>query len=309
MMQKSSHFTQYGLYGEGNSAISPEFFHIEPISARSSRYEWSIAPHTHPGIFQLLLLEKGAGELAADGHVIKLSPTSLVAIPSGAIHAFDFDTDAEGWVLSVAIELLDQLRLARRQNRHSLQAGPATAVSLVPDARIRWLFKEIAADFADEYLAEVPEPTLALLTALLVSAEAALTSAPRTIANASTGAARKERLVQRFRKLIEEHYREDWPVTRYAEALGASPSTLTRACRDTVKIAPGDMVLDRKLLEAMRALTYTASSIGHISEDLGFQDPAYFARFFKTRTGFTARQFREEQIWLNRLKADPRSDS
>jgi AraC family transcriptional regulator, transcriptional activator of pobA len=62
--------------------------------------------------------------------------------------------------------------------------------------------------------------------------------------------------------------------------------------------APGEVVQQRLLLEAMRLLTYTASSIGQIAATLGFADPAYFARFFKARTGHTASSFRESRAWV-----------
>jgi AraC family transcriptional activator of pobA len=57
-------------------------------------------------------------------------------------------------------------------------------------------------------------------------------------------------------------------------------------------------VLDRRLREAKRALSYTDSSIGRIADDLGFSDTAYFARVFKTHTGVTASAFRKERIWV-----------
>ena len=56
--------------------------------------------------------------------------------------------------------------------------------------------------------------------------------------------------------------------------------------------APGDIILDRLLLEAMRYLRHTAASAKQISDQLGFADPAYFARFFKARSGMTTREFR-----------------
>jgi AraC family transcriptional activator of pobA len=52
------------------------------------------------------------------------------------------------------------------------------------------------------------------------------------------------------------------------------------------------LVHDRLLLEARRYLRHTGASSRQISERLGFADPAYFARFFKARTGQTASAWR-----------------
>ena len=48
------------------------------------------------------------------------------------------------------------------------------------------------------------------------------------------------------------------------------------------------------LLEAQRNLHYTEATAAQIGLDLGFQDPAYFSRFFKRLTGVTPRRYRRD---------------
>jgi AraC family transcriptional activator of pobA len=48
----------------------------------------------------------------------------------------------------------------------------------------------------------------------------------------------------------------------------------------------------RLLIEAERQLRYTSLSIAQIAYHLGFQDPAYFSRFFTIRMRLSPRQFR-----------------
>ena len=64
MAHRSQPIAEFALYGEAARTIAPEFVHVEPISDRSSLYEWTISPHSHPGIFQLLLVTEGQGALA-----------------------------------------------------------------------------------------------------------------------------------------------------------------------------------------------------------------------------------------------------
>jgi AraC family transcriptional activator of pobA len=52
------------------------------------------------------------------------------------------------------------------------------------------------------------------------------------------------------------------------------------------------MVHARILLEAKRQLCYTSNSVSEIAYALGFDDPAYFTRFFSQRTGTSPRTFR-----------------
>jgi AraC family transcriptional activator of pobA len=52
------------------------------------------------------------------------------------------------------------------------------------------------------------------------------------------------------------------------------------------------LVHARILLEAKRQLRYTDVSVSEIGYALGFDDPAYFTRFFSQRTGTSPRAFR-----------------
>ena len=301
-MDSPATFRRYALYGEDNGAIAPEFVHIEAISARATRYAGTIAPHTHPGIFQLLLLERGAGTLTGDGVLRELAPAALAVLPCGSIHAFGFVPGTEGWVLSIATDLLGALQVSGQSRNHLAVLGQATALRIDPDTaparRLGWLFREIAGDLAAGQGGRPPALLLATLALLLTQVDDLLASEAQPAAAPGQAPDRGEQLVRRFRALVDQHYRAGWPVARYAAALGTTTPTLTRACRRSLGRAPGEVVLDRVLLEAMRALTYSSSVVSEIAHDLGFADPAYFARFFRQRTGATASRFRRERLWL-----------
>jgi len=50
------------------------------------------------------------------------------------------------------------------------------------------------------------------------------------------------------------------------------------------------------VLEAKRNLSFSKKSIKEISYELGFEDPAYFSRFFKNHTGAGPQEFRGTAI-------------
>lgn len=296
-MDSHAEIGRFALYGETGGTIAPEFVHIEPISARSSLYEWTISAHAHPGIHQLLLVERGGGVLHTDGHQAPLGLPALVAVPSGCVHAFAFARGAEGWVLSLAVDLLHDPRIAAPGGLAMFGRAAAMA-RLAPDkaARLSALLGWLADDLATGGVASLPNPLAAQVALILVSADAAL----GTTAPSSASASRRAGLADAFRRLVDQHFRDGWGVDRYAAHLGTTGPTLTRACRAELGRAPAELVGDRQLLEAMRYLTYSAASVQQIAGNLGFADPAYFARFFKRRTGMTASHFRESGAWLAR---------
>ena len=53
------------------------------------------------------------------------------------------------------------------------------------------------------------------------------------------------------------------------------------------------------MTEAKRCLIYTAMSVAEIGYALGFDDPAYFSRFFSKRTGLPPGRLRPERLGAN----------
>ena len=70
--------------------------------------------------------------------------------------------------------------------------------------------------------------------------------------SSANGAARRSRdtLVQRYRALVELHFREHRPLGFYAEALGVTADHLSRVCRATTAPVALELLHARVLLEA-----------------------------------------------------------
>ena len=51
-------------------------------------------------------------------------------------------------------------------------------------------------------------------------------------------------------------------------------------------------------LEAKRMLVYTSMTISNVADALGFNDPAYFTRFFSRLAGVSPREFRQRAASL-----------
>jgi len=295
-MSEQSGLARFGLYGEGADNPAPEFLHLESISSRSALHHWTIAPHSHPRIHQLLLVERGGAQLLADGADFALGPNSLVAIPSHCVHAFRFEPDSEGWVFSFAADLLNDPRLDRLAQDEVFGRRGASVARLNADdsdlARLGWLLRDLAAE-PPGGLAH-PSARLVAQVALLLATAGEMLVDP--VAPAITD--RHRALAQAYRQLVDARFSEGLDVSDYARELGASVPTLTRACRTVLDAPPGEVLRARVLLEALRHLTFTSASVAAISDRLGFTDPAYFARFFKQRTGRTATEFRREGGWF-----------
>jgi AraC family transcriptional activator of pobA len=99
-------------------------------------------------------------------------------------------------------------------------------------------------------------------------------------------------LFTRFLLLVEQHFAEHWPVARYASRLGLSPQRLNRLVRTERGCTALELVHERLTREACRRLVYVAMPAASLALELGFEDSAYFSRFFKRRTGMSPQQWR-----------------
>lgn len=100
------------------------------------------------------------------------------------------------------------------------------------------------------------------------------------------------RLVARYAALLERDFRSGMGVGDFAEALGVTPTHLTRCCRLACGRPASALLHDRQIFEARRLLTETGLPVWQIASSLGFTSAAYFTRAFHNRTGKSPTGFR-----------------
>lgn len=261
------------LYGEDLTEIPPEFAHIETIASRSAIHDWEIAPHRHFNSVQALLVSKGQTAFRCDDTVRTLDAPCFMIVPLGSVHGFRFTPETAGHVLSLSTGFTMRATHASDPMLLMLTQG---ASGTIPDAnlpRVEWLCSEMLAIQQDW---RMPPPLY------LALAEALLRSLPRETSPEWT---RDDARLSGFRRLIELHLREHRNVAWYADRLGTTSKTLTRACRQRLGRTPGELIHARLVIEARRLLYFTNASVVEVAEELGFSDPSYFSRFYRRMTG------------------------
>ena len=293
----------FSLYGEA-VAPSRQLLHIESIVSRSRQYDWEIDAHVHQGLHQILWVREGSVAAMLDESRIDAQGPALLVIPPGVAHAFRFSPGCEGYVLTVDAGLLAEGDAAAGEALAALFQAPRSLVladHAGEAARLHALFEtlqaETRADDLGEHAGAGPVPrwlARALLWRLAqrVRREDAQQAQPQRRAGAGTGSSSSS-LYTRWVVLMEAHYREHWPVTRYAERLGLSAERLNRLVRAETGMNAQALLHARLAREASRRLVHVAAPVSRLAFELGFEDPAYFCRFFKRQTGLSPRAYRE----------------
>lgn len=272
----------YNLFGELRDL--PDVVHCETIAARSVLHDWKFAPHRHARLHQILLIESGGGQATLEGRTHALRPMRVVNVPMGHIHGFSFKRGTQGWVVTFAAEMLDEVLTPSEGLRRML----AQSLVLRGTPQIRTIMKQIFEEFAGRSFARAH--VLRGLSAILIGLVA------REIAAHGKTSSRPMRadLFNQFEALLEQHFREHWTVSDYADALSITPTHLSRLSRSATGRAASHAIVDRIVREARRNLVYTNLPVSTIAYALGFNDPAYFTRVFSAATGLSPRTYRDE---------------
>lgn len=279
----------FSLYGEEPAGVSREYIHIEEISARSAARNWQIDTHVHAGLLQLLFVFSGSARVRLENDEREYAAPLAVVIPPGVIHAFKFLPQTAGYVLTMDGEGLASASPDGTQ-MFSVLRGTAQVLALrdtgdATPARICGLLEQIVAEFSHPGPASTPLYVWLVRALLLLLVREDLRAA-------SAAPDHAQDIAEHFRRLLDEHYAEHWPVTRYAELLKVTESRLNRLCSKRYGHTAFALIQDRLLLEARRRLIYTGVPVSQLAYELGFSDPPYFCRFFKKQTGLAPSAFR-----------------
>lgn len=118
-------------------------------------------------------------------------------------------------------------------------------------------------------------------------------SQPRDAAAKTAAVGPGGREINRFRNLVEAHFRTRWKARHYAEALGMSYDRLHDLCVRSVGRPPAQLIRERCFHEAQILLQRTSLSAERISAMLGFTSSSQFNHFFKSMAEETPGAFRK----------------
>jgi AraC family transcriptional activator of pobA len=286
----------YSLYGDEARPAWLGMVHFERIHERSSLYHYDIAPHFHDGLMQLLYVTSGGGEASIDGASWPVRPQTVIVVPARHVHGFHFTPEIDGPVVTAAQRPLesiaevgapDLLPHIRRPLVLDVSGSARHVDALLP------LFDCIEREMRVPASGESAAGT-ALLLAVFVQIARLARALHRTEDGADAAArSRKAAQVERFRALVDRHFREHLPVEGYAAQLGLTPGHLSRLCREVLGMSGMDVINARIVHEAERELVYSILGVKQIAGLLGFADDAYFGRFFRKQTGRTPTEFRQ----------------
>ncbi|GAB2789344.1 helix-turn-helix transcriptional regulator [Rhabdobacter roseus] len=249
------------------------------------------APHRH-NYYEILFIEEGQGMHEIDFRSHPVQAPALHFLTPGQVHLLNFTTPCQGFILAFPETFCSFFSPNSPLPSHYPFFNPAAhqpVIALTNEGQ-RY-FHNIMDNMVTDYLDRTAESTLAsrYLEIILEKCHVLSAQSPRESAQSPFAV---PDLVGRFQEMVEKNFRQLHEVQQYATELHVSPDYLSKTVKKHLGVSAGEYIMEKLLLEAKRLLVFTPMSSKEISYHLHLEDPSYFGRIFKRKTGLTPNEYR-----------------
>src|SRR5262245_63312811 len=248
----------FHLYGDPPDDQAFDFIHIETIESRSSIHDWTIRAHRHRNLFQILVIERGGGELIFEATTLQFAAPAAILVAPTTAHGFRFTPQiTDGFVVSFTEDVAEALGERSGAALARLKALATAPVVPLTDTRAVGKLAALCADLNEEHFLAREGFRLAMrgLLALI-----AITVARLAASRARTGSvtlAPADATVEALRRLVEDNFRKERHLDFYAARLAMTADRLNDHVKRATGVTAGHLIRQRVLTEAKRALVFT----------------------------------------------------
>jgi len=272
-------------------------FEIKYLKTDIDRKLLNEQPHKH--LWQeVIYVKSGTGRQKIDDKVFELKANTFYMIGKGQVHDFLEGNDLSGFLLRFVDNFLPPIGLNTQNSLNSTLLGSIIMTNelTVPYPEVKH-YENILDNLYYEYNTNnlkyaKTQIIQYLLLALLSKLERRVRQMSKELITQNTD--KQTKIYHSFLLLIEENFKTEHQISFYSKNLGVDNRKLTSVTKSFLSKTPKQILNDRLMVEAKRMLLYTSNSSKEISYHLGYEDPAYFSRFFKIYTGHSPQKFKSE---------------
>ncbi len=251
-------------------------------------YDTSV-PHRH-NYYEVFIFEVGGGEHHIDFDTFPIQNNSIHFVSPGQVHNVVRKADSKGFVLLFSRDFYssDNVRLNQFPFLNNNLNEPLLKLNQTQFELLNKLVNIIGIEqnSRDSLSKDLIKSHL---NSFLIYCKRFFNESDRTINFTN------DSLSFRFKKLIETNYLKMHNVSEYASILNVSKKQLYESTKNEIGVPPKNLIYDRIILEAKRLVLYTNHSFQEIAFFLNYSDASHFTKFFKSKTGFSPTDFRDQK--------------
>ena len=254
----------------------------------------SVHLHTH-SFYTVIWFQGGTGVHYADFDEYEVKPGTVFFISPGQLHTFDANHEQTGYVLEFGQEFLQdevtsESLFLKYDVFNAYDTLPYRTIDREGSENLQHIVDAIQQEELRNGLFAHHDYLAMLVRLFLITVQRYHRHDESHQALSITSP--QHRHFVKFRQLLEQHYRQIHSVGQYAKMLGISSRTLTSCTLECSNQTPLQLINARLTLEAKRLLRFTHLSSKEVGYQLGFEDPSYFVKVFKQKTGQLPLEFR-----------------
>lgn len=109
---------------------------------------------------------------------------------------------------------------------------------------------------------------------------------------------REDNIIERIKQYVDLHYGDELTVNHLAKAFYLNPNYLSHLFKNKTTMNLGSYIEDIRIEKAVGLLTNFQVKIKDIALSVGYNDPNYFTKVFKKRTGMTPLEYQQQVIGI-----------
>lgn len=274
------------------SSTSHHLFHINKLEDYRDKIKFPLPPHRKL-VYDFLFLTKGTTLRSKALNPYEIGENTFFFLPANQITNHEsMSTDVEGYFCHFNLDIftnhLPQHNIRRDFPFLQFIGNPIVEIDDAIRPLLLPIFQRLEVEYAKEQEANLDIVTVYLL-ALFTEIKRFYTPSVSVKKNTAL------MIAQNYKDALSRHIYEKQKVTEYADMLAVSPNHLNKCVKNTTGKSAQDLLNEMILLEAKVLLKQTDMQISEIAYKLSQQNHSDFSRFFKTKTGMTPKEYKQQE--------------
>jgi AraC-like DNA-binding protein len=255
------------------------------IASDNNEALYQKAAHRRNDHFLFIFQKNGQSKIFVDFKEVDLTENSLICILPGQVHyTASVESKTEAWLLAVDIKLLHE------KQRNLFEETYFNYHPITVEKEMSLFINECFKLFDSSQKLQVATDVRNSLVNLCVTAFVQVYEQKEPEQNVFL---RKQIITKQFKNLLFKDFKKHKSTAYFAGKLHITPSYLSETVKVTTGFTVGYWIQQMVMTEAKRLLYATGKTVKEIAHELGFDDPAYFNRYFSKAENISPLEFRK----------------
>ncbi len=264
-------------------------YHINRLESYTQRLNFPLPPHRKT-VHDFIYLKKGNSKRSKGLNKYVFKESELFFLPAFQITQHEaMDEDTEGFYLHFDEKIFHFLPKNFLNDNYSffqIQANPVLCLTNETQSSVEPILERILFLYEDERETDINLVAMYLLS-LFEEIKKDLPIEKKRTKNAFS------QITEQYKNALSINIYQKQNITDYAHILNISPNYLNKCVKNSINRTAQDLLNEMLILEAKTLLKFSNLQIAEIAVKLCDQTPSNFARFFKTQTGISPKEYLE----------------